>query len=278
MSMNKTEGSSQKVHILSIGREFAERALAPFDKDVTIIERNDVERRAYHPDRIYLFDHVSQIKRFAQEYQKTLDYLKTIIASPEDIITRKVDFLNLTDVMKNYARIFREEQALGNTIYINISIGGKLMAIAGWWAAQLFGGVDYYLKMDWEKGGLAFPLTMVYLPDFKMYRPEEGLVQALVIIEAYEGEEEGCSNTNILSGLKKFDKYFENPKTTKAAKFNQLKKYYVEPAIKDEYIKDHSRRGGRAVFRLTKKGKVIAQIFGEYYGIKYSLPSKKKKN
>lgn len=215
-----------RVHIAPVGFEI-DRVIEPLvrlkaDKVWLIIE-DDIEK--------------SDAQIYFKKITKCLDELK--IESGE----KRCDIRSLFDLLNIY-RIIIEEEA-HHQIFINVSTGNKIEAIAGMMAAMIFNDesmdiTPYYVvpgNYDIKpKKGQQFTSgykDVFQLPNYKIERPKESLIAALKIIA-----ENNCTSKKIL--IEKFLKnkliVIENKEHTEAAKYSQLNKKYLEPLAQKGFI------------------------------------------
>lgn len=238
-----------RVHIAPVGFEI-DRIIEPL-----------VSQRA---DKVWLIteDAIenSNAKYHYQAIKRRLNELK--IQSDE----MRCDIHSLFDLLNIYRIIIEKEQ--NNQLFINVSTGKKIEAIAGMMAAMIFNTekiniTPYYVvpkeyKIKPEKGqqmtsGLK---AIIQLPNYKIERPKEGLIAALHIIQ-----ETGIINKKGL--IEKFMEkrliQIERGKHTDAAKHSQLNKKYLDPLMQKGFI-EIKGRGKAARIKISSDGENILKF------------------
>ncbi|MFX0098725.1 MAG: DUF6293 family protein [Candidatus Hodarchaeota archaeon] len=238
-----------RVHIIPVGDEIVERIIKPAE-----IGR---------ADKIY-FIRFSGNDLFENTFLKARDALVDSLNKLE-VIEKRCNYYEFPELMKIYAEIFREEQNVGNTIFVNVSTGGKLNSIAGTLACMLFGGFPYFCIKDFTTGKIASD-PILNLPVYSVNKPEKELLQFLVDIKKRMGKSQTISKKECLVMLKNagVPGFSASDRTSKF--YNKLKFRYLDKLLARKYIKVGA--GSRGEISITPEGKFALDTFSIYYELK----------
>ena len=249
----KQPSYSRRVHIAPVGFEI-DRVVEPLIR--------------MEADKVYLFaektENADQLQYFIGEIIKRLE--KESIAY--DTKGWELPKIELYTTLRAYRQIIDEEK--GNDIFINVSTGSKIHAIAGMIASMTFKQDDlkimpYYVVP--EKYAES-PTTYVQytsgckeiktLPNYRIEKPSDDIMDVLVKIAEIE-------KTGITVTKKVLIKELEddgiilttvNDKDSKnsAGKYNALQRKYLKPLTDWEYIK-LDERSKRPRIEITEEGR-----------------------
>lgn len=161
-----------RVHIAPIGYDF-NRVTEPLIKGKA--------------DKAYFILHNSD-----RGQTKFLDHIKNELKKKLPSIETKpfyLDIWNLYDCIQKFREIITKENKEGNHVFINVSTGTKITAIAGMLACMSFGGTPYYVKFvhPSESAIKTIRREEVFdkeeLPIFKISKPKQIHLDILRIIE-----------------------------------------------------------------------------------------------
>lgn len=174
----------KKVHIVPMGYE---------------IDRIEIPLRDIGADRVYLITDLKESETgtlYLRELTRRIRHL---------IVEKELNVLNcpLWDFRKQmslFCELVRKEKAQGNFVYINLSSGSKLSAIAGTLAALMYGAVPYYAHAEKYnidhpdiKGGKITGITsgvkkILKIPSYTIEPPADDLVTALAMLSEKNGK------------------------------------------------------------------------------------------
>jgi len=240
-----------RVHIAAVGFEI-DRVVYPLTQlkadKVWLIVEEEVEQgeASYH-------------------YQTVKNELKKNNISFDE---KRGDIYSLFELLNVYRAIIEDEEP-GNQIFINISTGTKIQAIAGMMACMIFKDKDkritpYYVKPEKYviKPRKGEQLTsgfkdVIPLPNYKIERPSNKLVKALQIVK-----DNGPISKKIL--IEKLTEYKliavgTNIQHQESAKHSQLNKNFIEPLISWGFI-NISGRGKSSRIEITQDGENILKF------------------
>jgi hypothetical protein len=238
-----------RIHITPVGFEI-DRVIEPLIKlkadKVWLIIENDIEN--------------SDANFYYREIKNRLIKLKI------DFNEEKCEFRSLFDLLNVYRIIIEREQ--NHDLFINVSTGNKIEAIAGMMAAMLFNNekisiIPYYAVPDnYEiKPKEGEQLTsgfrgVIQLPNYKIERPKEHLIAALKIMK----------DNGVMSKKRLIELFLENrlinierEDHSESAKHSQLNKKYLEPLIERKFIEIEGK-GRSARIKISHDGENILKF------------------
>lgn len=254
---------SRRVHISPVGFEI-DRVVQP------LIE--------WEADKVWLLkEKNSELDQGERFFQGVKAEIQTKYSKCE-IEEKKCDFegRDLYDILRAYRDIIQEER--NNQIFINVSTGTKIHAIAGMMACMIFQEfahalTPYYVKPekypDLPKEGTQLSYgckEILDLPNYKIEKPSDYLISVLKIINNRLDSEETILtkkelidllvNAKLLSLSKKPKKRSRNDKV---AFYLALKRKCLDPLQSWKFI-DPITPGRRGSICITKEGKNILKF------------------
>ncbi|MCZ7357214.1 MAG: DUF6293 family protein [Candidatus Methanoperedens sp.] len=168
----------KKVHIVPMGFE---------------IDRIELPLKMIGADKVFLLTDEKE-KEIGLRYLEELERrIKTII-DVEDFKVIGCPMWDFQNLMSLICELVRKEKLAGNFIYINVSSGSKLSAIAGTLASLMYGAIPYYaqakkynIKNPGIKSGEICGITsgvnkILQIPSYTIERPPDELINALAIL------------------------------------------------------------------------------------------------
>ncbi len=161
-----------RIHVCPIGYE---------------IDRIVESAKKLQADRVWLIIEQNPSKETASKFIKQV---RSLLKKNEiDVKLKGVSRDDLFDNLKGIKEIFEEEK--GNELYVNVSAGSKIQAIAGMMACMMFKeyeSIPYYVNpKKYEKPSTSPQSSgvkdIVPLPDYTIQKPNAELVQTLKIIK-----------------------------------------------------------------------------------------------
>ncbi len=241
-----------RVHIVPIGYDSYTRVTDP------LIKKN--------AEKVYFIRHKEDNRGHEKFYEKIR---KELASKTKRLVIKevKLDIWNYYDCVETFREIIAKEKKNGNHIYINVSTGTKITAMAGMLAAMAWKIEPYYVR-------LTNPLLkkIEVIPKVTVDDPEE--------IHAYGMEKPRRNYMKILEQLTKNNgvmrkkilvKYLEDEEIIKPvddstqfsenAKLSQLRVLLDPMKDKWNFVKiEHS--GRRSEVTITENGRKALQIFG----------------
>lgn len=232
-----SELSSLRIHIAPVGFEF--------DRVVIPLKTN-------RADKVWLLRH-------APDKKPTLKYLERIT---QELRKEKIEYeIAETDLFDLIAVLHKTNEILQieskHRVYVNISSGSKVTAIALALACMFWGGTPYYVK-PMEYASLNSHETIskgvrdiVEVPKFKIYKPETEHLDVLKIIKNAKGN---IKRKTLLEELVKNGKI--KSKISDQAKYNFMNRNFLRPLLERNFIELSNSE-----IKLTDQGRDTLEIF-----------------
>jgi len=226
-------------------------------------------------DRAYLFIYKDEkTEKFIDEY-KTIE--KQLKDNNIEVIQKGIDLLDYIAVIQNISKIIQDERKKdpGVQIYINISVGTKITAIAGFDACRFWDCSTYYVRgevyiseKEITKDTRTLSLGKMETlkpPIFNLNKPASNLIDALKIIaERKTGIYKKDFIKKLLAkSLLIVQKEYEDREALKkrSAEYMALNHQYIRPLRDDwNYIHVSEARRNQKI-TLTELGEEAIQIF-----------------
>lgn len=236
-----------RVHIAPVGFEF-KRVTEPL-----------VRRQA---DKVYLVAYGQDDK--AQRYMAMIK--KELKENYSHIIVKEVyiDIWDLYECIQKFKDIIADEA--GNHIYINVSTGTKITAIAGMLSCMLYKAEPYYAKVYFpDQPQTTIPSEQVddpeTLPVYDINKPDPTFVVVLDLLEKSGGK---MRKSKIIEKLEEKGIIRQKDETkvdfTKTAKHSQLRAI-LDPMEYDWNYITVDAKGRRSEVSITEQGRNARKIF-----------------
>lgn len=210
-------------------------------------------------DKVYLITHSDDTEsaRYVKKIQDTLHkkgkHLK--------IEHRRANMWDLFDCLKVYREIIEAEKR--NHIYINVSTGSKVSAIAGTLACMIWKGVPYYTMIKYpvtyDRDG--FPIEVVEeivdLPVYSINHPRNETLHVLRALARHSGKLKKKDLIHILE-----EKNLIDADLSSAAKHSRLKGILHPISVMQNPLVQVEYKGRQSSVTLTPQGERTLKIFG----------------
>ncbi len=250
----------RRIHISPVGYEI-DRVVLPLvqmeaDKVYLISEQTRVDES----DKVY----VDQIRKYIGGQKRLIEI--------EEIQT---DFVgrNMYEILRIYKEIIGKEQH--NHLFINVSTGTKIHAIAGMMACMIFRSdhiplTPYYVVPEHyenrpEEG---MPLSsgcreIMGLPEYRIERPPQELIQVLGIIRETKKKYGYISKKMLINELRKTGiPLISGPvRHENIARYRALERKYIEPLTEWRFI-TVEKEGSQARIEVTREGENVLAFLG----------------
>lgn len=252
---------AKRVHIVPVGFDI-DRAYMPL-----------IEMEA---DKVYLFAEKTErseiIRHFIAEIRKNLDEKSNSIDVEE--CGWNLENIGLYTTLREYRKIIDKES--GNNIFINVSTGSKIHAIAGMIASMIFRDeirsiTPYYVEPEnypespTNKDQYSIGCKEIKtLPNYRIEKPPDEIIDVLAIIDKIEHNESGENKGKPVTKKILIEKLEENgillttvsEKDSKndAGKYNALQRKYLKPLSDWGYIQMDTR-SKRPRIEVTEEGR-----------------------
>lgn len=245
-----------RVHIAPVGFE-VDRVVIPLEE--------------FKADRVWL------ISEKNKAIDKAMPYLNRI---KEKLKRKKIEFKdkecdirNLFDVLRTYKEIIEEEGKDSNLLFFNVSTGSKIESMAGMMACMMFRSnkLDiqayyvepkrYVTKLKKEEELSMGCEKIIRLPNYRIEKPEEKLIDALSIIDMHS---DGISKKMLIDAAERKSLFTikENATSKAAARHSALNNGIIEPLKKWGFI-ELIGKGKRGKVVITPEGKNALYFLGK---------------
>lgn len=256
----------RRIHIASVGFE-VDRIVLPLEK--------------YLADKVWLLTDKSELKNEGQifleqviEQIENLDHHCSYKVKRHDVENR-----DLFSAMRSIREIIQEES--NHQIFVNVSTGTKIQAIAGMMACMMFKSGEsqptpyYVVPNDYahhrERGeqmtsGLK---DVVCLPDYRIEKPDETLVKTLELIaELSEGSKsvtkKELNNVLLDNGIIQTQRIESTlDQNTKVSAYQKLDRRIINPLQTTWKCISIEGKGRGARISITPDGKNMLTLLGE---------------
>jgi CRISPR locus-related DNA-binding protein len=179
-----------------------------------------------------------------------------------------VDIWDLYDCIEKFREIILSEKKEGNHVYVNVSTGTKITAVAGMLSCMLWGAHPYYARVSYTSAKWTDtpPTEHVedsdMLPVYDIKKPKPEFILVLSLLKANGGRMrkarliEKLENTGIIRLKDENRSAF-----TKAAKHSQLR-VILDPLETEWKCIRVEASGRRSEVIMTEQGETALKIFG----------------
>jgi len=241
-------GEDLRIHITPVGYDFS-RVIDPL-----------IKAKA---DKVYFILH--EIDRGQSKF---LNKIKKELGSKLPQIKTKpyyLDIWNLYSCIQKIKEIIEKEE--GNRIFINVSTGTKITAIAGMLACMSWGATPYYVKFVNPAKSAIDTIRKEEvtdrddLPVFEINKPKSEHLKILSAIEKKGGKLKKKDLIKLLEEMKIIpEKNEDNNELTIYAKHGRLRPLLYSMITEFGLIENDPERRGRVC--LTEQGEKALKIFG----------------
>ena len=239
-----------RVHISPVGYEFL-RISEPL-----------IKMRA---DTVYLITYTKDNKKAKDYYNKILKELRQNYKhiKVEEVC---INIWDLFDCLEKFREIINSDK--GNQVYINVSTGTKITAIAGMMSCMLWNAIPYYAPVSYAstddntKPPSEFVDEAVILPVYEIKKPKPEHMLILNLLQQSGGK---LRKSQVIKKLEKLEiiRLKDEKKTSlsEAAKHSQLRAI-LNPMENDwKYVKIYSA-GRLSEVSITEQVETALKIFG----------------
>lgn len=229
----------------------------------------------HNADRVYLVrsreDSEDLAGRFRAKVVRSLRRWKPSI----EIRVVRTDLWSMESAVETFSAILQNEVTAGNSVWVNLSSGSKLEAVAAAIACMANGGRPYYVRMrSYERPRGSHPLargvqSIDMVPTFGLSRPNDA---QLTLLSLLAENESGLSKKALIAALTELGLIpLEIAGKTVQARYARLQSILnrlVEPP--PLVAVDGQRKHGR--LRITDRGRLALRIFMPRVGLSESRP------
>lgn len=242
----------ERIHVAPLGFEF-DRVLEP--------------AKQYRADRVILLEFI------APDIEKPPyhdDLPEALEAAGIDCEQRECNIFDLYESIAAIARIATEHEQ--HNVYVNLSSGSKITAIAGMIACMATGAAEpYYVRAETYASDPSRPVTTgmeksIEIPTYPMEQPD---AQHMAILDYIQSIRDNPENTKAVVSKQDLIGYAEAANLrfirtydgeTQKGKYQLLKRHIIDPLQEKGYITVESV-GVRKDVQLTEEGRNTLRAF-----------------
>jgi hypothetical protein len=236
---------NKNVHVIPIA----------FEVDRAVLPLKEVDR----VDKVYILSG-------AEEGLKTDAYAGKVIKKLRGIAEVELvhyGYYDYPSVFAAFVKIGRKEA--GNNVFVNLSSGGRIQAIAGTLAASMFGWTIYYaeperynIDMGQSPEGSSSGIKHIFeIKTYPIEKPKDSLVKCLAMMHGIETQKTLMAKLEAEGMLED-----DLPGESFAKKsYNKFRRDYLNPLLEKKWI-SRDGTGKRGRLEITKAGEEIVRIFG----------------
>lgn len=232
---------SERVHIMPVGYEH---------------DRVVESAKKFKADQVLLIGHkgnTTKGERYWKKVQETLDEEGIDYESESSC-----DIFDLYDSIGTIASLISNHR--NDDVYVNISTGSKVTAVAGTIAANVADVTAYYAKAesyDGEPGGIS---EVFELPHYPIQAPDQQQVKTLHILHLLETRGIEPTKGQFIHVAEQNNLDFTTRDVTEKGKYRLLDDQVLKPLSNFGYV-DVTKDGRERIIHLTDKGQGAYQAF-----------------
>lgn len=231
-----------RVHIMPVGYEY-ERLVQPAEE--------------FRADKVVLIGHEED-----QEGDEGDEHLQAAINALEDrgieMEPKECDIFDLYSSMGTIAESISEHQS--DEIYVNVSTGSKVTAIAGMIASMVLECTPYYVRArDYEDDPDDIRGT-TELPTYPIDAPDSEQVDVMQFIERVTEREGPPTKGDVIHFSEHLNLDYISRNVAGKGKYRLLDAHIVEPLKQRGYIAE-SKQGRNKILTLTEDGRAALEAF-----------------
>ncbi len=191
-----------------------------------------------------------------------------------EVETVGVEIHDYNDLIQTFSKIIKTERKQHESceIFLNLSVGTKISAIAGMDACRLWGCTPYYVipeeyapenqaKESLSKG----VKEIIHPPLFEMVKPENNLIEALKLLDLKKGwmYKKEFKKKLLEKKMLRVQKKYADPKEQAkvSAEYMALNHQYIKP-LEDAWKFIQQEKVGRNIrLTITNRGREALEIF-----------------
>ncbi len=178
------------------------------------------------------------------------------------LIEEYVNIWDLVQCITKFKDVIRRER--GNTVYINVSTGTKVTAIAGTIVSMLEGSTPYYAKVDHTQQRQSIPTKEKVEEPFEVpvYNLQPPRPEALRVLEFVEKSGGSARKKDLIEKLKEIQiiKPMTKSDLSASAAHSQLRAL-LNPLEREWHFVTIESRGRSSKVSLTDQGKIGLEVF-----------------
>lgn len=231
-----------RVHIVPVGYEY-ERVIQPAEK--------------FRADIVVLIGHEED-----PEGSKGQEHLAEAIDAIEErdigIEARECDIFDLYSSMGTIAESISEHE--DDQVFVNVSTGSKVTAIAGMIASMVLDSTPYYVRAKDYENDPDDIREFTELPTYPIDAPDSEQVDVLQFIERYAEKQGPPTKGDVIFFSEQFNLDYISRNVAGKGKYRLLDTHIVEPLKERGYIEE-SKQGRNKILSITDDGRAALEAF-----------------
>lgn len=231
-----------RVHIIPVGYEYR-RIIDPAEE--------------FRADRVILIGHEED-----KEGDEGDQHLRDAIAGLEDlgvdIEPKECNIFDLYSSMGVIAETISEHEE--DEVYVNVSTGSKVTAIAGMIASMVLEGTPYYVRARDYSDDPDDIEEVMELPTYPIDAPDSEQVDVLQFIDQYTEQEGPPTKGDVIHFSEHLNLDYVSRNVAGKGKYRLLDTHIVEPLKERGYIAE-SKQGRSKILTLTENGQAALEAF-----------------
>jgi len=215
-------------------------------------------------DKVYFILHILDNRNHSPYL---LQIKKKIKKSEVEQIDEKIDIWDFYECMSRFKRIILNEKQNGNKVWINVSSGTKITAMAGILSCMAWGAVPYYVKIKYPERQKMNEIEIeevektIFPPVYGIEKPDSISMIILNLLNQKSGRIRKVHLIKELVSMEQIKaKSGWGDNSVMQAKHSQLRTL-LEPLLDQEFIEVEAR-GPKSEVILTERGKESLRFFG----------------
>ena len=214
-------------------------------------------------DKVYLVTYTDNdtVSKFFSEIKNELTSKYIHIEVKETYL----DVWDLYSCIEEFRKIIFKEA--GNNVYINVSTGTKITAIAGMLSCMMWNARPYYVSVSYPKKETKdIPtehiLNTSVFPTYEINKPKPTFMQILHLLQSHGNSMKKFALIDELEAMGKIRSKSDSGRELDAhAKHSQLRAL-LDPMEKDWNLITIKASGSRSEVSITEQGETALRVFG----------------
>lgn len=231
-----------RVHIVPVGYEY-ERIVQPAEK--------------FRADIVVLIGHEDD-KDGSEGDQHLDNAIEALDDLGVEIEPRECDIFDLYSSMGAIAESIAEHE--DDEVFVNVSTGSKVTAIAGMIASMVLDSTPYYVRAkDYDKDPDDIE-AFTELPTYPIDAPDSEQVDILQFIHRFSNRQGPPTKGDVIHFSEQFNLNYVSQNVAGKGKYRLLDTHIVEPLKQRGYIQE-SKQGRNKILSLTDDGRAALEAF-----------------
>lgn len=231
--------------------------------------------KMHRADRVYLVRARTDKDDLAAGFRERIT--RDLLAWKPDLDVRiiRTDLWSMDAAVELFSAVLLREAAAGNMVWVNLSTGSKLEAIAGAIACMAHGGRPYYVRMrSYRYPGAPKPLaegveSIDHVPTFALSPPSKA---GLALLQLLAENESGLSKKTLITGLTELGLIpGEGPGKTVQSRYARVQAILDRLTDTPPLVTVEGRRKSARV-KITERGRLALRIYAPRLGVGDSVP------